>query len=119
MAKSKKGTNRKNKHSSKEDSEAAPILGIAWYKPEEWSHLLEISADRDELEDTYEEWSHNAESRLHEMAEAGIDAVRIYINVHELEAWCLNQGCPLDGRARAFFTTEKLRQLHKVETKMA
>lgn len=110
--------NTKNKHPSKKDSEAAPILGIAWYKPEEWSHLLEISADRDELEDTHEEWLHNAERRLHEMAEAGIDAVRIYINVHELEAWCLNQGRPLDGSARAIFTAEKLRQLNKGMTKM-
>ena len=85
-------TNTKKKYSSRKDSENAAILGIAWYKPEEWSHLLEISADRDELEDTYEEWLRNAETRFHEMAEAGINAMRVYINLDELQEWCIVQG---------------------------
>ncbi len=119
MAKSKRRPNTKNNHSPKKDSETTSILGIAWYKPEEWSHLLEISADRDELEDTHEEWLRNAESRLHEMAGAGIHAVRVYINVRELEAWCLNRGCAIDGSARAVYTAEKLRQRDIDKTNMA
>ena len=99
--------------------ESAAILGVAWYRREEWFHLLEIAADRDELEDTYEEWLHNAEMRLHEMADAGVNAMRVYINVDELQDWCIVQGRPLDGSARAVFTAEKLRQLHKGKTKMA
>ena len=118
MAKSMRQTNTKNRHSPKKDSENAATLGIAWYKREEWSHLLEISADRDELEDTYEEWLHNAETRLHEMAEAGINVMRVYINLDELQDWCIVQGRPLDGSARAVFTAEKLRQLDKGKTKM-
>jgi hypothetical protein len=118
MAKSMKQTNTKNKHSSKKDSETAAILGIAWYRREEWSHLLEIAADRDELEDTYEEWLHIAEMRLHEMTEAGINAMRVYINVDELQDCCVGHGRPVDGSARAVFTGEKLRQFHKKKTKM-
>ena len=110
-------TNTKKKYSSKKNSETASILGIAWYKREEWPHLLEISADRDELEDTYEEWLHNAETRLHGKAEAGIYVMRVYINLDELQDWCIVQGRPLDGRARAVFTAEKLRQLHKGQKK--
>lgn len=118
MAKSMKQTNTKNKHSSKKDSETAAILGIAWYRREEWSHLLEIAADRDELEDIYEEWLHNAEMRLHEMTEVGINAMRVYINVDELQDWCIGNGRPVDGNARAVFTAEKLRQSHKKKKKM-
>ena len=118
MARCMKQTNTKNKHTSKKDSESTAILGIAWYRREEWSHLLEISADRDELEDTYEEWLSNAETRLHEMAEAGINPTKVYINLDELQKWCIVQGRPLDGSARAVFTAEKLRQLHKGKTKM-
>jgi len=117
MAKSMRQTNTKNRHSPKKDSENAATLGIAWYKREEWSHLLEISADRDELEDTYEEWLHNAEIRLHEMAEAGINPTKVYINLDELQKWCIVQGRSLDGSARAIFTAEKLRQLHKGQKK--
>jgi hypothetical protein len=118
MAKSMRQTNTKKKYSPKIDSENAAILGIAWYKREEWSHLLEISADCDELEDTYEEWLHNAETRLHEMAEAGINPTRVYINLDELQDWCIVQGRPLDGNARAVFTAEKLRQLDKGNREM-
>jgi hypothetical protein len=118
MAKSMKQTNTKNKRFSKKHPERAAILGIAWYRREEWSHLLEIAADRDELEDTYEEWLHIAEMRLHEMTEAGINAMRVYINVDELQDWCVGHGRPVDGSARAVFTAEKLRQFYKKKTKM-
>ena len=74
---------------------------------------MEISADRDELEDTYEEWLQNAETRLQEMTEAGINPAKVYINLDELQKWCIVQGCPLDGSARAVFTAEKLRQHSK------
>ena len=117
MARSMKQTNTKKKYSPNKDSESAAILGIAWYKREEWSHLLEISADRDELEDTYQEWLNNAETRLHEMAEAGINPTKVYINLDELQKWCVVQGRPLDGSARAVFTAEKLRQLDKGQKK--
>ncbi len=118
MAKNVRQTNTKKKYSSKKNSKIPAVLGIAWYRREEWSRLLEIAADRDELEDTYEEWLHNAETRLHEMAEAGINPTRVYINLDELQDWCIVQGRPLDGDARAVFTAEKLRQLDKGKPKM-
>ncbi len=119
MAKRMRQANTKKKYSSKKSRETAAILGIAWYRPEEWPRLLEIAADRDELEDTYEEWLKNAETRLHQMVKAGINATRVYINIDELQNWCIAQGCPIDASARAFFTAEKLRQFHKGGTKIA
>ncbi|MHB8791147.1 MAG: hypothetical protein ACYDBT_14865 [Desulfobulbaceae bacterium] len=29
---------------------------VAWYKPDQWRRLREISEDRDRLEETYGEW---------------------------------------------------------------
>jgi hypothetical protein len=94
-------------------SENAAMLGVAWYRPEEWSHLLEIAADRDELEATYEEWLENAEARLQEMAEEGVYATRVNIDVRELQDWCIAHERSIDGSSRAVFTAEKIRQLHK------
>jgi len=106
---------RRNRRSGfpKKHQEDAAMLGVAWYRPEEWSRLLEIAADRDGLEDTYEEWLQNAEARLQEMAEAGIYATRVEIDVRELQDWCIAHERPIDGSGRAVFTAEKLRQLHK------
>jgi DNA-binding transcriptional regulator GbsR (MarR family) len=74
---------------------------------------LEIAADRDGLEATYEEWLQNAEARLKEMAEAAISAIRVDIDVRELQDWCIAHKRLIDGSGRAVFTAEKLRQLHK------
>ena len=107
-----KRRNTRRKGFPKKHQENAARLGVAWYRPEEWSRLLEIAADRDELEDTYEEWLENAEARLQEMAEAGIYATRVDIDVRELQDWCIAHKRPIDGSGRAVFTAEKLRQLH-------
>jgi hypothetical protein len=51
-----KRTNTRRRGFPKKHLENAAMLGVAWYRPEECSRLLEIAADRDGLEDTYEEW---------------------------------------------------------------
>jgi DNA-binding transcriptional regulator GbsR (MarR family) len=47
------------------------------------------------------------------MAEAGIFATRVDIDVRELQDWYIAHERPIDGSGRAVFTVEKLRQLHK------
>ena len=32
------------------------MIGVAFYRPEEWEALRELAPDRDSLENTYEEW---------------------------------------------------------------
>ena len=44
---------------------------VAWYKPEQWSRLREISVDRDQLEETYGEWQLLAEQFLNNFAARG------------------------------------------------
>ncbi len=43
------------------ESAAFSQVGIAWYRPEQWARLLEISEDRDDLETTWEEWRREVE----------------------------------------------------------
>jgi len=50
------------------------VAGYAWYRPEQWELLRAVSADRDKLEETHEEWAANAEKALQGMREAGIRA---------------------------------------------
>ena len=32
------------------------VAGVGWYKAEQWSLLKLLAVDRQELEDTYEQW---------------------------------------------------------------
>jgi hypothetical protein len=93
-----------------EASEAKVITGCAWYRAEQWGRLREISADRDKLEETHEEWAANAEKSLREMRKVGIYAEKVDVDVEELLAWCQAQGREVNGEARSQYAAEMLRQ---------
>jgi hypothetical protein len=99
----------KRKKSRKKRSKAAMIVGCAWYRPEQWERLREISVDRDDLGATYEEWERNAEANLEKLNEMGLHSVKVDIDVEELVNWCMVQNCLVDGEARAQYATERLR----------
>jgi len=56
------GKLKKQKRKAKTTTKA--VLGVAWYRRDQWDRLLEISSDRAELEDTYDEWKAVAEENL-------------------------------------------------------
>lgn len=102
---------------SKKHSRLDVVLGVAWYRPEQWNRLLEIAADRDGLEDTYEEWLRFAERSLPQLSRHGILPQKVDIDVEELLQWCNDQNCPVNASARVKFVAEKLVQQHKVDEK--
>ena len=93
-----------------ESQDSQRVLGVGWYRPEQWTLLLSVSVDRDELESTHAEWLSSAESSLKTIREAGYNPVKIDIDVEEMIAWCKKNGVPVDGNARAHFIVDKTRQ---------
>lgn len=85
-----------------------PDVGVAWYRREQWERLLDIAADRDVLEDTYDEWQTLAEETLRNLAKKGIVPRKVDIDVEELLSWCHSQHRPVDGKARSGFVAAKL-----------
>jgi hypothetical protein len=84
------------------------FVGLAWYRPEQWQRLREISVDRGELEDSYQEWLRNAEKAIRELNRNGIQSVKVPLEVEELLHWCQSQNLPVDAEARSRYVTEKL-----------
>jgi hypothetical protein len=84
------------------------FVGLAWYQPEQWQRLREISQDRNNLEDTYREWVRNAEKAIRELNRNGIQIVKVTLDVEELLLWCQSQNIPVDDEARSRYVTEKL-----------
>lgn len=89
------------------------LLGIAWYRAEQWSDLLAAVSDRPALEDRHEDWLATAEKTFDEMARAGSRVERVEVDVTELVAWCRARQAPLDARARSRFVSEKLQARHR------
>lgn len=85
-------------------------VGVAWYRPEQWARLLEVSSDRADLEDTHEEWVSGAKQTLRNLLLEGINAVRVDVDVEELVEWSKQRGLNIDGSARAAYVADKVRK---------
>ena len=93
---------------TKPNDEWSVVLGVAWYRKEQWGRLLEISEDRDQLEDTYEAWEANAKASLPKLRKQNVIPHKVDIDVEELLRWCHSERRPVNGSARAVFTAGKL-----------
>ena len=89
------------------------IIGIAIYRPEDWERLLEISYDRDQLEDTWFEWNDSVHKFENDLQQRGIKYEKILIDLNELIEYCKRQGLRIDGRSRSRFTAVKLSRLYR------
>jgi Asp-tRNA(Asn)/Glu-tRNA(Gln) amidotransferase A subunit family amidase len=89
------------------------ILGVAWYKPEQWETLSNASVDKDDLEKTHAEWLTGAERAVKQLRQQGYQVVKVDVDIFDLMLWCESQKIPLDGEARIKYTTFKLQQLSK------
>jgi hypothetical protein len=85
-------------------------FGIAWFRPEQWSRLLEISEDREDLEETFAQWESLAEEKLRDLRAQGVDAEKITIDLEELLAWCKSRGLSVDATARSQYVADLLRK---------
>lgn len=101
---------KRKKRKRKTDETVKSRIGVAWYRREQWDRLLQIASDRDELEDTYDEWVTMAERRLKELGQHGYMLRKVDIDVEELLSWCNSQNRPVDGAARTEFVILKLRE---------
>ncbi len=101
----------KRKNRKQESVETADtVLGVGWYTREEYERLLELANDRDDLEDTYEEWQATAEKMMVQLSRPGVLPRKVHINVEELTAWCKAHNRPIDGASRTIFAADKVEE---------
>ena len=85
------------------------VVGIGWYKKEQWDELRRVSVDRGTLEPTWEEWAAVAEQRMIDLMRLGTNVQKVPVDVGELVLWCRAQNRPVDGEARATYVTTHIR----------
>jgi hypothetical protein len=87
------------------------VIGVAWYRPEQWQRIREISSDRDHLEDTYEEWLSSAEQNLKEINAPGLRLQKVDVDSEQLILWCNIRGLEVNAKARSEYVMEKVREM--------
>jgi hypothetical protein len=86
------------------------VIGIGWYRPEQWQLLREVSVDADEIEETYAEWETGAAEAFENAKNPGVLVVKVDVDVEELLIWCQQQGVAVNADARAKFIAHKTRR---------
>jgi hypothetical protein len=85
------------------------VVGIAWYDSVQWAKLKQVAADAERLDDTHEQWQRNAERTERQLETEGLVLRRVPIDVDALVAWCRTQNRPVNGEARAEYTSRIVR----------
>ena len=96
----------------KNPADSKMVTGLAWYRPEQWARLREISEDVENLDDTYEEWRQKAEQALRDIP-ADVTLEKVDIDVEEVLAWCNVLRLPMNARSRARYVSDRLRQKYE------
>jgi hypothetical protein len=82
------------------------VVGIAWYKKEDFDTLLSLFTDSKKLGSTYEEWLKDAESLVDKLRRNGHAFQKVYIDPYTFPAWCAANGMNIDAKARVRFANE-------------
>ena len=82
-------------------SEQQIVYSFAWFQPEEWQKLKETVEDPETLDDTYQEWRHNAETVIKELRTDGQQVKKISIKISKLLDWCESKGLKPNSKARS------------------
>ena len=83
-------------------SEKTPIVvGIAWYRREQWSLLLSLIPDAEVFPKSYDEWLAKATGTLRDLSANGVAAQKVDVDVTELIRWTKSRNRAPDGAARA------------------
>lgn len=81
-------------------SELTPVYGMFWSQPEQWDRLIEISEDRDELDDSYDEWRKNANRTIDHLRAKGQKIEKVEIDLEKFLFWCNGNTKLVNGSAR-------------------
>lgn len=92
------------------------IVGMSWYRPEDYKAIQRIMVDPHTLFDTYEEWLTSAEKGEQSMRLQGYVVVRAYIDPLTFPDWCRANGHKVDAKGRMayanFIAAQEARKLH-------
>jgi hypothetical protein len=84
------------------------VVGIAWFRADQWNRLRDVSSDRDHMEADYEDWRTNAEKQLAELRLQGLEVRKIHVDLDEFVAWCKSEKLGIDASSRSRYASYRL-----------
>lgn len=76
------------------------IVGMAWYRPDNYLRLRAMFEDGDKLHRTYSEWLAAAEAGQERFEAQVIRVFRVDIDLNDFPKWCVTKGLNLNAASR-------------------
>lgn len=89
---------------------SAVVIAVATYTREQWGKLMEVAADRDKLERSWQEWKVAKDEALAHIREQGFEPIEIPVDVDALQEFCRQRGLRNDSGARAEYVVHQQHQ---------
>jgi hypothetical protein len=89
------------------------VLGIGFYRREQWPLLIETAVDSHLIEKTYDDWMTVLDSSIEKIRASGLEPELVDIDVEELLAFCKKEGLPNNAACRARFIARLASQRDK------
>ncbi len=77
------------------------IVGIGFYRREQWPLLRESAVDAHLLEENYDDWIGVVDTAVTKIRERGLEPKLVDLDVRDLLAYCRRHGIPNNAGARA------------------
>jgi hypothetical protein len=98
---------------AKHASNRPVVVGVAWFDRKQWRRLTEAVEDRNELDETYEQWEQSALETVRMIEAEGKKIEKVHVEVASLLSWCKENGLPLNGESRAEYVAQIMRRRHR------
>jgi len=85
---------------------ATTLIGLAWYRAEDYPVLRAMFADGRKLQATYQEWVEEAQRTYTFLIGEGFHVIKISIDPDLFPAWCAKRGIAMDADARSRYAQE-------------
>lgn len=84
------------------------MRGLAWFAPEQWERLLEVSEDREQLAADYHTWLADNQQAFEGLGKCGVNIRKVLVDVDELTAWCRAHNLRVNADSRPAFVSHLL-----------
>jgi hypothetical protein len=90
------------------------LMAVATYREDQWDSLLASAADRDSMDETWEEWNEGIEEVIANLESQGHAYICVQLDVEEIEQYCQEKGVPNDSKARSALAILKAQRRRNV-----
>lgn len=86
------------------------VIGIAWYRKEQWILLRQIIENPNDIENTYEEWLQNAMEFKKTIEASGLTIEEVDIDIPDVITWCKKINKPINSKSISEYVANKLKE---------